>query len=388
MKYLKNEKGAALILVIIVMVVVSVLGAALLTTSLADAKHAIRQENVIQANYLARAAVDDIADYIIANEHAPGLVGSGKTFSYGSYVIDQITVNAAQSEYYIQATGTARGLSSTVGLTVTRDTPSWVLDQAIYTFDNLNIELMKVEGNIGSSGTITYSTSGANTYDTDTYTPTPGVTKDYDQVIVPTAFNTGTTDIDAATTPVIAVSGTYRNVTVGNGQTLTFNTGNGSTLDVGVINLDVSNHGTVLVEGTGTLRLYVYGRLDSKGAFYRVYDASNDPDLELWIYDGITATLQTPLSLVVNDNPNQVRIYLGAGATLHMQANGTYNCFVIAPEASVVMQSSQTHVNGAIFGNILAGNGNKPMGEVTYVTPDDTWNLADARLNKRFYRNP
>ena len=384
----KNEKGAALILVIIVMVVVSVLGAALLTTSLADAKHAIRQENVIQANYLARAAVDDIADWIIANETVPGLVGSTKALGFGSYVIDLITVNAALTEFNIQATGTASGSSSTVALTVTRDTPSWVLDQAIYTFDNLNIELMNVEGNIGSAGTITYSTSGSNTYDTDAYEATPGVSKDYDEVIVPTTFNTGTTDIDAGTISEISVSANYRNITVGNGQTLTFNTGNGGILNVGVINLDVSNHGTVLVEGTGTLRLYVYGSLDSKGAFYRVYDASNDPDLELWLYDGITATLQTPLSLVANDNPNQVRIYVGEGATLHMQANGTYNCFVIAPEASVVMQSSQTHVNGAIFGNILAGNGNKPMGEVTYVTPDDTWTLADARLNKRFYRNP
>jgi type II secretory pathway pseudopilin PulG len=388
MKYLKNEKGAALILVIIVMVVVSILGAALLTTSLADAKHAIRQENVIQANYLARAAVDDIADYIIANEHAPGMVGSGKSFSYGSYVIDQITVNAAQSEFYVQATGTARGMSSTVALTVTRDLPSWVLDQAIFTYGDLNIEQMKVEGDIGSNGTVTFSTSGANAYDDVTYDATPGMEKDYESITISTDHAGGTIDINASTTPVISASGKYRNITVDNHDTLRFNTGAGLTLQVGVSVLDVANHGTVLVEGTGTLELYVYGGLDSKGAFYRVYDGTNDPELEFHIYDGVTAKFQTPLSLVENDDPNKVRFFLGKDATLFLIANGTYNCFIIGPEANVVMQSSQTHVNGAIFGNILDGNGNKPMGEVTWVTPDDTWQLVDARLNKRFYRNP
>jgi len=381
-----NNKGSALLLVLIIMLILSVLGVALLATSLADTTHAVLQQNKIQSNYLARSAVDDIATYIIANKAAPTLGTSNKNLGYGDYTINEITPSNSNKVFYIEATGTANDVSSTVGLTVSRDLPSDLFDHAIYTYSNLNIELMNISGDIASLGTIDYSTNGSNEYDVSQYTAYPGLelNAEYEQFPISNAFY-------APAGPEQVVSGTftintntnYKNISVPNGAILKFNTGsNGNVLKVGVINLTTGNSGTVIIEGSGLLQLYVYGKLESKGS----YTVSDGAEMELMVYQNAIAEFQTPLSVNDDEDPNKVRIYLDTDALLDLQANGDYNCYILGPEADIKMQSSQTTVNGAIIGNILKGNGNKAMGVVNYKQPDDSWDLIKYAFQKRFYQ--
>ena len=88
---MKNNKGFALPLVIFIVLILAVLMTSILTTSVADVRHAVYQDNKIQANYLARSAVDDIASYIMENETAPPItVPATKTFSFGEYTVNKI----------------------------------------------------------------------------------------------------------------------------------------------------------------------------------------------------------------------------------------------------------------------------------------------------------
>jgi hypothetical protein len=108
--------------------------------------------------------------------------------------------------------------------------------------------------------------------------------------------------------------------------------------------------------------------------------------MELMVYKNAIAEFQTPLSVNANEDPNKARIYLDTNALLDLQANGNYNAYILGPEAYIKMQSSATTVNGSIVGNILEGVGNKPMGIVNYISPDDSWGLYNAAFNKRFYQ--
>lgn len=53
-KMIGRDKGSALVTVIVFMAVLMILGASLLTVSVAEARFAIRQENSTSAHYIAR----------------------------------------------------------------------------------------------------------------------------------------------------------------------------------------------------------------------------------------------------------------------------------------------------------------------------------------------
>lgn len=378
---LKNNKGMTMPLVLIIMVVLSILGITLLNTSLADANQAARQENKIQANYLARSAVDDVARYIKEYETSPSTGSENLTF--GSYKVDKIESSEGGKVYYIQATGNNNGVNSTVGLTISKDKPADFLDNAIYTCSDLDITNMQVKGDIGSEGSITYSDNGANEYDTDNYEAKEGITVDdnYEQFPITDAYKDSSgPSIDTTTGNVeITSDGNYNLINIPS-NSLILNTGSSvNTLEIGVMDLDLSNSGSIEVTGNGLLKLYIYNRFDSKGNI----NLHDDSDMEIFVDENAYFDSQTPLS--ISNDSNRIRIYLGAGSTLDIQANGDYYAYIIGPEANIIMQSSQTKLYGAIFGNILNGTGNKPMGVVEYKAPDDSWELYNAAFNKRFY---
>lgn len=383
---LKNNKGAALITVLIALVVLSILGIALMSTALADGKQAIYQQDKIQSNYLARSAVDDIASHIIATHNAPSIsLPTTKSFDFGDYTVTKLQASHSNTVFYIEATGKVNGTSSTVGLTVSKDNPSDLFDKAIYTFDDLNIELMNVSGDIASAGTIKYATNGSTEYDTDLWKAYPGATLELEYTVFPIDtdyMDLSNNNLSLSGEFTISSDTSYNNVSVPNGSTLRFVVTDGNTLIVGINNLSSGNSGSIIVEGGGLLKLYIYNTFESKGDFH-VEDGS---ELELMVYKNALVELQTPLSFNPNEDPNKVRIYLDEDSTLSLQANGNYNAYIHGPEAFIEMQSSQTTVNGAIIGNILQGNGNKPMGVVNYKKPDDSWSLYQAAFSKRFYQ--
>ncbi len=64
---IKKERGSALILTIIIMLVLVVIGGALAMFGMVEIRQAQREEDELQAYYLARSAADAAAEYIVAN---------------------------------------------------------------------------------------------------------------------------------------------------------------------------------------------------------------------------------------------------------------------------------------------------------------------------------
>jgi type II secretory pathway pseudopilin PulG len=67
-EYLSNNRGSTMIMVLMVMVVLLILGTALMSTSVADNRFAAKNEDRIQAYYIARTGAQAVAEYIIHGE--------------------------------------------------------------------------------------------------------------------------------------------------------------------------------------------------------------------------------------------------------------------------------------------------------------------------------
>ncbi|WP_409227554.1 hypothetical protein [Gudongella sp. SC589] len=389
-KTVKNRNGMALPLVIMVILVTMILGVSLLSIGLADTKFTMAQENKIQANYLARAGVDDIADYIIENKALPVVDPDEEiTFTKGSYIITNLEEiagsNPKDSVFVIEATSTVQSATSDVKLTMSFDNPSDLFDKAIYTFDDLDISKMNsVQGDIASAGSVILKENKDN-FDTNQYTVESNASFDYGYsqfpITMPGTYQTSYTATLSATA-TISSDGNYNSITVPNNTTLTFFTGGeNDVLEIGIHRFSTGNSGVVQVTGEGILKLYVGELLESKGSFY----VEDTAELEIYGYQDSTIDFQTPL-LVENSDPNKTRLYLDEGCELILQANGTFHFYVHGPEATISMQSAQTTVYGAIVGNIYKGsNVSQAMGSVIYQAPDDSWDLADPQVRKRFY---
>jgi hypothetical protein len=387
----KDKSGNALVLTILVMAVLSVLGISLLGISLSDTKHAIYQERKIQANYLARAGADDLANKIISTEAlpVPSLVGESQVFDdqmkYTIEKIDPLTVTGWNG-YNISAVGEVNGVRSRVGLTVAKDKPSSVLNHAIYTYDDLNISNLKVYGQVGSLGDVTYD---PHKYDTAAYgEPQEGIEKSekYDELPVEIPDLELKTITGYTGSTLLETNKKYSSISPTSDCDVIFNTGSSSDTKSVVIESGlINNSNEMYVIGDGLLKMYIKS-FEFKGNL--VVDSSSE--LEIFVDEGCSLKFQTPLT--ANDNnPNKIRIYLGKDSVLYLQADGTYNCYIIGPEATVQMNSNQTTVNGSIIGKLMRktdnGENNYANGVVNFINPDDTWDLVNAAYNKRFYEN-
>ena len=124
-RYLKNQKGAALVWSIIVLLVLSILGVALLNISLSEAKHSIYSQRKVQAYYLAMSGVEagftkakNITSKNTANEiatEASSQINSGSISGTGNYVVSFAAIG--DSGLKITSTGTVPpGINDTVSL--------------------------------------------------------------------------------------------------------------------------------------------------------------------------------------------------------------------------------------------------------------------------------
>lgn len=79
--YLNGRKGSALVVVLIVMAVMSVLGTTVLRIAVAENNFTARQENKMQAYYIARSGAQAIAEYMIkdANNNAHDFINQGES---------------------------------------------------------------------------------------------------------------------------------------------------------------------------------------------------------------------------------------------------------------------------------------------------------------------
>jgi hypothetical protein len=83
-KYLKNDKGSVLVMVLIIMLVATVLGTTLLQVSVAETKFSEKNEDKSQAYYIARAGAESVAKYMISDGEgiAEDIIGKTSSFEF------------------------------------------------------------------------------------------------------------------------------------------------------------------------------------------------------------------------------------------------------------------------------------------------------------------
>src|SRR5690554_1691703 len=82
-KYLKNRNGGALIMVILVMLILTILGSAVLRIAAAENIFAAKNEDKLQAHYIARSGAVAVAEYMIQLGEIPdGFVGNTSSTNY------------------------------------------------------------------------------------------------------------------------------------------------------------------------------------------------------------------------------------------------------------------------------------------------------------------
>ncbi len=133
----QKEDGSALLLTMVLILVLVFLGGAFTLQSLTEVKQARREEEQLQAYYLARSGADALAYYLeerpeeiesISTKGESIRIGTGDKDIYGAFV--QVFVEDCQC--YVQSTGCSGNCSCTVCLCMLRR-PAWPpIDQVIF----------------------------------------------------------------------------------------------------------------------------------------------------------------------------------------------------------------------------------------------------------------
>jgi type II secretory pathway pseudopilin PulG len=115
---IKNEKGFALLLVLVTMLIMAVLGTVLISVSTSQVKEAVKQQDRIQAHYLAYYGAQATVDWILSGNIVPEGSSNTVTLDNGSFAINVDTSN--QDQLLITAQGTVNSYSETVNVLLTK----------------------------------------------------------------------------------------------------------------------------------------------------------------------------------------------------------------------------------------------------------------------------
>ncbi|OPL10619.1 MAG: hypothetical protein AVO34_10525 [Firmicutes bacterium ML8_F2] len=163
---IRNEKGYALVLVIVTMLIMAILGTVLISVSTSQVRDAVRQQDRIQAHYLAYYGAKAAVDWITVGNAMPQGASAVVTLDNGSFTVNVDTSNPDQ--VLIASEGTVNGFSETVYVTLTRQgggsTGGFLFptDTAVFSISDGNdgnpvISLTgssQIEGNIGTNSTV------------------------------------------------------------------------------------------------------------------------------------------------------------------------------------------------------------------------------------------
>lgn len=327
----KNEKGAALVVVIAVFMVLTILSGTFITVSTFEQKNSIREEKRIKAYYAARSGADAAAQSLINNvNNARNLLNatnpSTVTGSASGGTFSATVTKENDGNITIQSTGTVGGISNATGLKLIKLTSSDIFDRAVFSNSSSLLDLVSVTvtGSVEARGDIHM----ANGF------PESDIHRNSDRYFASPVFPAPKPNPQPLSGDTISASDEYSEISKNNG-TLTFNTGgNVLTVVVGTLYLKCD----IVINGGGRVLLYVRN----------------------------SANFQTPD--LFNINPSSLIVYLADGITCNIQANGEFNGYIYGPNANITIESSQTHIRGSIIGNVIAHNSNPA---ITYVPIDN-----------------
>lgn len=332
---MRNNKGAALLLVIIVMAVLSILGISLLTVSNAEYQISVMNEKKLQAQNIAKSGADIAAKHYLANPISATETIADTPLGKGSF---QVVISKPSTKtMLIQSNGTVDDITQSVSLMLEEVDYNAFFTGIHQTGDSdLDLGALDISHDPGSAVTIQANVSDLSDISlSPSDAADPLIVKAINNTSLPefTVPNTSgfQTDIDwAAQTDPNLFLGDYHlsSIVKTNKDDIIFDT-DGGVQQIVVDILDFSGpQGSITVEGGGEVHLY--------------------------ILDG--GAINNPVTVNPSD-PAQLFIYVKSGATLEFQSGADVSGYIYAPNATLEIQSAQTIITGAMIGNIIERNG-------------------------------
>lgn len=336
-KWFKNDRGSALAITLIIMVVLTILGTAFLNLSVAENRFANRNEDRLQAYYIARSGAQTIAEYMVEdhNDDATLMVGHTSVTNYqvggGSFTVfvaqDPIQSNVVN----ITSIGTYNEISQTSKIQISKTSTGvgGLFNHALVAYGDVDAASGSGQG-IGIVGSVATVTGTIDSTLDGKYTAAgSGVdnTIIFPDILMPAgAIELGTINYNNA--------GTFTFPRVG---------------DVGVVKpngvIEYTYHANSI-----TLQNTIFRVVDNSGNT----PTENLPNVVVHIYvDGdITLATNSMLSAAAN---TLLYVYC-KGASVELSGSGeNNNVYIYAPNADISWQNAQNHnlFFGGIVGNTI-----------------------------------
>lgn len=336
-KWCKGERGSALAITLIIMVVLTILGTAFLNLSVAENKFANRNEDRLQAYYIARSGAQTVAEYMVEdhNDDATDMVG---------HTSDPNTQ--------------VGGGSFTVSVEQDPDNANIINITSIGTYNNIS-QTSKIQVSKTSSGVGGLFNHAMVAYGDIDVSNESGQGIDIDGSIVTI---TGTIDGN--------LDGKYTEEGSGVDSTINLpdiNMPSGA-IELGVINYN--NAGTIVfprVGDTGVTKpngvieyTYHADSITLQNTIIKIVDNSgatpveNRPNLVVHIYVDGNINLATNAQLTAEDD-TLLYVYCEGDSVLLSGAGENNNIYIYAPSADISWQNAQNHnlFFGGLVGNTI-----------------------------------
>jgi len=317
-----SKNGSALAVVIIIFAVLAVLGTAVLAVSVSENKFVNRQEDKMQAYYIARSGAHSVAEYLLRNPSADtdDIIGAdseinsqlkGGEGSFQVSVVDDIANRVVR----IESVGTYKGIQQTARIIVTKR--GSIFDHVIVAKNGVS-----VDNTAGSDISITGSVATKEgTIDLGNFDSLKDPEDQVEKII----------DASLYFPPIVppnTFSQTYNiinnNVTISTGGT---STSPGSVVSIKANSISLKNK-SFNVTGYGIVHLYVYGNIDMQTN--SSFNVASGAKLYIYVIENKT-NVPTTVKLIGNGAQN--------------------NIFLYAPDSEVIWNNSQP--NNGFFGSII-----------------------------------
>ncbi|SES71473.1 hypothetical protein SAMN05660297_00358 [Natronincola peptidivorans] len=444
-KYLYNQKGMVLPLVLILFMVLFLLSVVALNISSADNRHSTYQAKRMQAYYLARSGAEALGNYIVNQSESltpsqlGSLINNISNITSEEIKLDdndegyfEILVEQNDDELNIISTGNVGDVQDTVILTLNKTTESILADfeHALFADNKITFSgSTKILGSVASSFTsasqISFNSSGGQYIDGDIYLLNSSLTKsdiaysekilgnlkvipapmtftmpsfpDFDEVSssLPIIESKLTAGWNPSPPYVISSSGWYKEGIQVNSR-LEINVGD-EDLIIRTKNLNISGSGGsnrgIYINRTGTGKLYLYIDEDFTVTSSGVINPDGNPEDALIFFKSSNfAPAGNPIikSLLYGENAMitighsaniQGHIITGGNRVTISGAGTAVVRAIYAPNATVNMEGSGS-VKGIIISNELNMSGNSSL-EYTDLSGDSS---LDMLLGKTSYR--
>lgn len=361
-RYVSKQKGMALALVLMVMVVLSILGVALLSVANAEANNSIRQQNKLQAHYIAKSGLEAVANNFSKNPNQLKIALDANTVYTGQ-------LQSGTPEYQVELTGSIGGIvtiKSTAFVKNVKDVVSLEVDTAIqpnalfinsiYSNTNLDVSDMNITGPLQSAGTVT-----APTGYTDSVTENSSIFVDlfpFPTGLQLSAYN----EISNNETLVVSQNTKFNDLTIKNGGILSINTGTSATniIEIVVNTLDIDS--TVKIEGEGSVILYVNTKISMKTS--------------------------GSVNFGVGTQPSKLLVIMADNSLFYIQGGMGFGGYILGPKAHIDVNSGNITLQGAVVCGNFSQNNNATM---TYIPvtggPSSSLDGIAYTFAKKLYKN-